>query len=75
MFSGLDSKSLFDVQGKVVIVTGGGRGIGLMIAKGYVANGATVYISSRNKDNCEEVSKELTKLGPGKCKKNILILR
>lgn len=67
---GLEAKNLFDVSDKVVVVTGGGRGIGLMIAKGYVANGATVYISSRSKDTCEDTAEELTKMGPGKCKSN-----
>eukprot|EP01080_Neovahlkampfia_damariscottae_P004694 gene4694-8266_t len=61
------TKDLFDVSDKVVVITGGGRGIGLMIAKGYVSNGSTVYISSRNKETCEQVAKELTKEGPGKC--------
>ncbi|MGI9592395.1 MAG: SDR family oxidoreductase [Myxococcota bacterium] len=56
-------KDLFSVEGKRVLVTGGSRGIGLMIAQGFVANGARVYISSRKADTCEEVAAELSKEG------------
>ena len=56
-------KDLFSVEGKRVLVTGGSRGIGLMIARGFVANGAKVYISSRKADVCEEVAAELSKQG------------
>jgi NAD(P)-dependent dehydrogenase (short-subunit alcohol dehydrogenase family) len=56
-------KQLFDVSGKAVLVTGGSSGIGLMIAQGFVENGARVYISSRKADVCEQVAAELSKLG------------
>jgi len=59
--------NLFDVKGKVVLVTGGSRGIGKMISTGFVKNGAKVYISSRSAKDCEETAQELTKLGPGSC--------
>ena len=58
---------LFGVEGKTVLVTGGARGIGLMIAAGFVANGARVYIASRSKDACEAAAKQLTAEGPGTC--------
>src|SRR3954453_5422081 len=54
---------LFAVHGKVALVTGGSRGIGLMIARGYVEAGAKVYISSRKAEVCDEVAAELSKVG------------
>jgi len=59
--------TLFDVKGKVVLVTGGSRGIGKMISTGFVKNGAKVYISSRSAKDCDETAQELNKLGPGSC--------
>jgi NAD(P)-dependent dehydrogenase (short-subunit alcohol dehydrogenase family) len=56
-------KNLFDIEGKVALVTGGSSGIGLMIAQGYVEAGAKVYISSRKKDVCDAVAAELSKSG------------
>lgn len=50
---------LFSVEGKTVLVTGGSRGIGLMIARGFVRAGAKVIISSRKADVCETVAGEL----------------
>ena len=54
---------LFDVSGKVVLVTGGSRGIGEMIARGFVDAGAKVYISSRKAEVGEALAKELSKIG------------
>ncbi|MFQ5416431.1 MAG: glucose 1-dehydrogenase [Myxococcota bacterium] len=54
---------LFDITGKVALVTGGSRGIGLMIARGYVEAGVRVTISSRNREVCDEVAAELSKVG------------
>ncbi|MGW0434831.1 SDR family NAD(P)-dependent oxidoreductase [Micromonospora sp. NPDC003197] len=54
---------LFAVEGKKVLVTGGSRGIGLMIARGFVEAGADVIISSRKADVCAAVAKELSAVG------------
>ncbi|MDH2425216.1 SDR family oxidoreductase [Sphaerisporangium sp. TRM90804] len=51
--------SLFSVEGKTVVVTGGSRGIGRMIASGFAAAGATVYISSRKAAEVEKTGAEL----------------
>jgi len=55
--------SLFSVKGKIALVTGGSRGIGLMIARGFLESGAKVYISSRKKEVCDAVAGELAKVG------------
>jgi NAD(P)-dependent dehydrogenase (short-subunit alcohol dehydrogenase family) len=54
---------LFSIAGKTALVTGGSRGIGKMIAAGYVDAGAKVYISSRKKEVCDEVAAELSERG------------
>ena len=56
--------SLFDVSGKVVLVTGGTRGIGEMIARGFLDAGARVYISSRKADVGHSLARELSQVGP-----------
>ena len=43
-------ENLFSIKGKTALVTGGSRGIGEMIASGFCANGAKVYITARSKD-------------------------
>lgn len=56
-------RGLFDIAGKVALVTGGSRGIGEMIAEGFVANGVRTYISSRKADACKATSERLSALG------------
>jgi len=54
---------LFDVAGKTALVTGGSRGIGLMIARGLVQAGARVIVSSRKAEELEASARELSELG------------
>lgn len=54
---------LFSIEGKTALVTGGSRGIGLMIARGFVAAGAKVYVSSRKAEVCDQVAAELSEIG------------
>ncbi|KAI0786985.1 rhamnolipids biosynthesis 3-oxoacyl-reductase [Abortiporus biennis] len=63
----LSVASLYNIKGKIALVTGGGSGIGAMIAAAYVQNGAKVYIASRKEKQLKEVSEALTKKGPGSC--------
>lgn len=51
--------SLFSVAGKNVLVTGGSRGIGLMIAKGFVQAGANVILTSRDEKACSKAASEI----------------
>ena len=55
---------LFSLAGRTALVTGGSRGIGRMIAKGFLSQGARVYISSRKAAACEDTARELSSLGP-----------
>jgi len=61
----LTVSSLFGVSAKVVLITGGGSGIGAMMASGFVQNGAKVYIASRK--DISAYATELTAKGPGTC--------
>jgi NAD(P)-dependent dehydrogenase (short-subunit alcohol dehydrogenase family) len=54
---------LFDLTGKTALVTGGTRGIGLMIARGLLDAGASVTISSRGAEACEQARQELAPHG------------
>ncbi|GJJ08195.1 hypothetical protein Clacol_002403 [Clathrus columnatus] len=61
--SQFDPSSLFSAKGLVVVVTGGGSGVGLMISTALENNGATVYIVGRRKDVLEKAAKEHAKHG------------
>ncbi|WP_106497897.1 SDR family oxidoreductase [Lentibacillus sp. Marseille-P4043] len=54
---------LFKLDGKTAIVTGGGRGLGAQIARGFAEAGANVVVCSRKLDACEKMSEELKQLG------------
>ena len=60
-------KNLFSIEGKVALVTGGSRGIGEMIAAGFLANGAKVYISSRKAEACDATAARLASEYGGQC--------
>ncbi len=57
------AKNLFDMSGKVALVTGGSRGLGYEICKGLADAGADIIVASRKKENCETVAKEIQAMG------------
>ena len=59
----MDTTQLFSLQGRSALITGGSRGIGRMIAEGFLAQGARVYISSRKAAACDQTAKELSAFG------------
>ena len=58
-----DISELFDLSGKTALVTGGTRGIGEMIATGFLKAGAKVYITSRKADACAAMQEKLSEFG------------
>ncbi len=59
----MDARKMFDLSGKVAIVTGGGRGIGYQMALGLAEAGANVVLCSRKVEICQEAAKNLARLG------------
>lgn len=58
-----DITDLFSVAGKTVLITGGSSGLGLIMAKGFLQNGARVIIASRSQEKCDEAMQELADYG------------
>ncbi|HRX37958.1 MAG TPA: SDR family oxidoreductase [Parvularculaceae bacterium] len=56
-------KNLFSLEGRTALITGGSRGIGKMIAQGFLESGAKVYISARKAEQCDATAAELSKFG------------
>ncbi|WP_262689603.1 SDR family oxidoreductase [Kordiimonas aestuarii] len=61
----MDLSTLYQIGGKVALVTGGGSGIGTMATEALVRAGCKVYIASRRLASCEDVAEELNAVGPG----------
>lgn len=59
----MDTSRLFSLEGRTALITGGSRGIGRMIAEGFLAQGARVYISARKAAACDQTAKELSAFG------------
>jgi NAD(P)-dependent dehydrogenase (short-subunit alcohol dehydrogenase family) len=58
-----DDKDLFDLTGKVALITGGSRGLGLQMVRAFARHGADVIIASRKLDACEAAAEEVRALG------------
>src|SRR3546814_18725669 len=55
--------SLYDLSGNVALITGGGRGLGLEMARAFAQCGAELFLASRKLENCEAAEKEVEALG------------
>jgi NAD(P)-dependent dehydrogenase (short-subunit alcohol dehydrogenase family) len=55
----MDTSKLFSLEGRVALITGGSKNLGRHMAEGFIAQGAKVYITSRNAEACEKTAAEL----------------
>lgn len=62
----MNTRDLFSLKGRVALVTGGSRGIGKMIAEGFIDQGVKVYITARKAEACNRTAQELSRNG-GSC--------
>ena len=60
----MSAAELFSVEGKVAVVTGGSRGIGEMIAEGFVSAGASVVLTARKEAELQATAERLSSIGP-----------
>src|SRR5690349_25048713 len=60
---GVNTKNLFDLSGRVAIVTGGSIGLGRQMAEGLGEMGANLVLCARKKERCEQAADELKQLG------------
>ena len=56
-------KDMFDLKGKVAVITGGGKGIGLKMAEGLAEAGANIVLCSRKVEACQKAAGDLARLG------------
>jgi NAD(P)-dependent dehydrogenase (short-subunit alcohol dehydrogenase family) len=56
-------EALFDLTGKVALVTGGSRGLGYQMVRAFAEHGADIVVASRKIENCEAVADEIRALG------------
>jgi len=59
----MDTTKLFSLEGRSALITGGSRGIGKMIAEGFLKQGARVYITARKAEACDATAEELSQYG------------
>ena len=63
----MDLNNLFGIKGKIAVISGGSRGIGEMIAAGFLANGVKVYITARKERELHLKAEELSDTYGGEC--------